>query len=388
MYRSRYHAQLILTINGGSSSLKFALFPAGEPAERTVAGKFERIGSGEVLVTVDGSGAKTITARDHGACVPVLMEIIGKPQVQAVAHRIVHGGTRYFNPELVTPAMLEYLRTLREFVPEHLPAEIQLLEVLREYYAGVPHVACFDTGFHRDMPRLAQLLPIPRRYEKLGVRRYGFHGLSYSCLMIELERVGEAHGRLILAHLGNGCSMAAVRDGKCVDTTMSFTPAAGLVMGRRTGDLDPGLVAWLARTEGITPEEFNRIVNTRSGLLGISETTSDVRDLLQLEKTDVRAAEALGVFCYQARKWIGALAVAAGGLDTLVFAGGIGENAAPVRERICSGLSFLGITVDPERNAAGAPVISTDDSRVRVRIIRTDEELYMARCARVICGLS
>lgn len=379
---------MVLTINGGSSSLKFALFPSGNPPERLLHGKFERIGSGEVHLSVNGSDSRTLSAPDHGACVPALMEILSDAPIEAVAHRIVHGGSRYFEPELVTSAMIDELRTLSDFVPEHLPAEIQLMEALGERYANVPHIGCFDTGFHRDMPRLAQLLPIPRRYEKHGVRRYGFHGLSYSCLMGELERLGEASGRVILAHLGNGCSMAAVRDGKCVDTTMSFTPAAGLVMGRRAGDLDPGLGAYLARIEGVSPEEFNRIVNTQSGLLGISETTSDVRDLLGLEATDVRAREALGVFCYQAQKWIGALTVAAGGLDTLVFAGGIGENAPAIRERICAGLGFLGIQLDGERNASGAPLISTDASGVRVRIIRTDEELYMAQCARATCRLS
>jgi acetate kinase len=379
---------LILTINGGSSSLKFALFRIRGVPERLVHGRFERIGSGDVQVSVNGRNGRSLAVADHGGCVSALMEILGDAPVQAVAHRIVHGGSRYFEPEVVTPRMIEELRALCEFVPEHLPAEIQLIEALRSEYDSVPHIGCFDTGFHRDMPRLAQLLPIPRKYEQHGVRRYGFHGLSYSCLMGELARLGEDRGRIVLAHLGNGCSMAAVRDRRCVDTTMSFTPAAGLVMGRRTGDLDPGLVAYLSRIEGVTPEDFNRIVNTRSGLLGISETTSDVRDLLELEKTDIRAAEALGVFCYQARKWVGALAVAAGGLDTLVFAGGIGENAPAIRERICCGLEFLGVTLDPDRNAAGGSVISADGSAVTVRVIRTDEELYMAERAAAICGLA
>lgn len=360
---------MVLTINGGSSSLKYGLFDAGDPPKRIRSGKFERV-------------------ENHAAKVPELLEAIGEAPVQAVAHRIVHGGPRYFDPAPVTPEMLDELRHLQDFVPEHLPAEIDLIEALSKEFGAVPHIACFDTGFHRDMPHVAQLLPIPREYFDRGIRRYGFHGLSYSWLMHELRRTGDDQGRAILAHLGNGCSMAAVRDGKCVETTMGFTPAAGLVMSRRSGDLDPGLVAYLARVEGMTPDDFNRMINTRSGLLGISGTTSDVRDLLALEATDARAAEALALFCYQARKWIGALAVACEGLDTLVFAGGIGENAAPIRERVCSGLAFLGVRLDLEANEAGAPVISSPDSAVKVRIVRTDEEMYMAECAfQVIsCG--
>jgi acetate kinase len=243
-------------------------------------------------------------------------------------------------------------------------------------------VACFDTAFHHALPRVAQLLPIPRRYEALGVRRYGFHGLSYAFLMEELARQAgaeAAQGRVILAHLGNGASLAAVREGKPVDTSMGFTPAAGVPMSTRSGDLDPGLVWYLARTEEMDAQQFNDMVNSRSGLLGISETSSDMRDLLQREAQDVRAAEAVALFCYQVRKWTGAFAAALGGLDTLVFSGGIGENAPIVRARICAGLEFLGIELDEKRNAANEGVISAAAGRVAVRVIRTDEELTIAR---------
>ena len=233
------------------------------------------------------------------------------------------------------------------------------------------------------MPRVATLLPIPRRYEAKGVRRYGFHGLSYAFLMAELARLGDpaaTKGRVILAHLGNGASLAAVRDGKSIDTSMGFTPTAGLVMSTRSGDLDPGLVCYLARTEQMSAAAISAKWSTmKSGLLGVSETSSDMRDLLERETQDVRAAEAVALFCYQAKKWIGSFAAALGGLDTLVFAGGIGENAPPVRERICDGLGFLGIELDPERNATNAPLISSDAGRVKVRVIRTDEELMIAR---------
>jgi len=278
--------------------------------------------------------------------------------------------------------MLEELERIRSFSPDHLPAELALVRHFLKRYPEVPQVACFDTAFHRHLPRVARLLPIPRRYEAQGIQRYGFHGLSYAYLLQELDRVaGEdaAKGCVILAHLGNGASMAAVRGGQSIDTTMAFTPTAGLVMSARSGDLDPGLVVYLARHERMTAPQFHDMVNTKSGLLGISETSSDVRDLLARETSDVRAAEALSVFCYQAKKWIGALSAALGGLETLVFSGGIGENSAVLRNRICDGLGYLGIDLDPARNEANGPVISVDGAKVTVWVIRTDEELYIAR---------
>jgi acetate kinase len=293
------------------------------------------------------------------------------------------------DPEVVTPALLEELHRIEPYDPEHLPGEIQLMEILRQRHPQLIQVACFDTAFHHDMPRVAKVLPIPRRYEARGLRRYGFHGLSYAYLMEELARIGGAsvaQGRVVLAHLGNGASLAAVQGGRSVDTTMGFTPTAGMPMGTRSGDIDPGLVSWLVRSENLTPAQFDRMMNHESGLLGISETSSDMRDLLACETHDVRAAEAVALFCYQAKKCLGAYAAALGGLDTLVFAGGIGENAAPVRARICEGLAFLGIELDPSRNARHADVISTDASRVTVRIIRTDEELMIARSVSRLLG--
>jgi acetate kinase len=302
--------------------------------------------------------------------------------LSAIGHRVVHGGPKYGVPQRITAEMVKELRQLSPFDPEHLPEEILLTEAFHHRFPDLPQVACFDTAFHRDLPRVARLLPIPRRYEAKGVRRYGFHGLSYAFLMGELVRLDGANAarcRVILAHLGNGASMAAVRDGKPVDTSMSFTPTAGLVMGARSGDLDPGIVCYLARAEQMTATQFQRMVNHESGMLGISETSSDLRDLLALEAEDERAAEAVALFCYQAKKWIGSFAAALGGLDTLVFAGGIGENASIIRQRICDGLGFLGIELDQQRNATNAPVISPDSGRVRVRVIRTDEELVIAR---------
>jgi acetate kinase len=239
------------------------------------------------------------------------------------------------------------------------------------------------------MPYVARLLPIPRRYEKLGLQRYGFHGLSYAFLMKELSRIGkpgEANGRVILAHLGNGASMAAVKDGKAVDTTMSFTPTSGLVMSRRSGDLDPGLISYLARTEGMTVEQFHRMVNTESGLLGVSEISADMRDLLKQEQDDPRAAEAIELFCYQARKWIGALVATLGGLDTVVFTAGIGENSPIIRVRICAGLEFLGLALDTVRNDVSEAVISKEGGKVTVRVMHTDEESEIARSVSELIG--
>jgi acetate kinase len=326
-----------------------------------------------------------------GALMDWIEERTRRDGLTAVGHRVVHGGPTYSEPLRITAEMVEELHRLSPFDPEHLPEEILLTGAFHRRFPGLPQVACFDTAFHHDLPRVARLLPIPRRYEAQGVRRYGFHGLSYAFLMGELARLaGEeaAQGRVILAHLGNGASLAAVRDGHSVDTSMSFTPAAGVPMSTRSGDLDPGLLWYLARTENMTAKQFNEMVNFQSGLLGISETSSDMRDLLEHETQDVRAAEAVAMFCYQVKKWIGAFAAALGGLDTLVFAGGIGENAPPVRARICNGLRLLGIELDEKRNAANEGVISAAAGRAVVRVIHTDEELMIARSVCRALGFS
>jgi acetate kinase len=284
---------------------------------------------------------------------------------------------------------MDELRRISPNDPDHLPREIELIETFGQRHPKLAQVACFDTAFHQTMPRVAKLLPIPRRFDAKGIQRYGFHGLSYAFLMEELARLGDpaaTTGRAVLAHLGNGASMAAVRDGKSMDTSMGFTPTAGLVMSTRSGDLDPGLAPYLARTEQMTTKQFYEMVNHESGLLGVSETSSDMRDLLDHETQDARAAEAVALFCYQAKKWIGSLAAALGGLDTLVFAGGIGENVALVRARICEGLGFLGIELEESRNAESAALISKDGSRVAVRVIRTDEELMIARSVLRSCA--
>lgn len=390
---------LILTVNGGSSSIKFALFDAGSALQRRLTGRIERIGLPDARFIVKGAHpgrnlARAVNAPDHTAAVNALMDWleaeIGCGRLIAVGHRVVHGGPKYSAPARITPEMIAELRHLSPFDPEHLPEEILLTEAFHHRFPGLVQIACFDTAFHHDLPRVARLLPIPRRYEARGIRRYGFHGLSCAYLMEELARVAgadAANGRVILSHLGNGASLTAVRGGQSVDTSMSFTPAAGVPMSTRAGDLDPGLVWYLEQVEHLSPRQFNTTINSESGLLGVSEISSDMQDLLRLEAEDMRAAEAVALFCYQVKKYIGAYAAALGGLDTLVFSGGIGENAPAIRARVCEGLGFLGIELDAEQNAANAAVISTTTSRVTIRVIRTDEEWMIAQIVCRLLGL-
>ena len=337
----------ILTINGGSSSIKFALFEAGDSLRWILEGAIDRIGMPAPNFVAKGLAradnfSRPMTAPDHTAAVSTLMdwveERIGRGELTAVGHRVVHGGPKYSKPQRITAEMVEELHQLSPFDPEHLPEEILLTE-----------------AFHRRFPNLQQ-----------GE-------------LARLAGAETAQGRVILAHLGNGASLAAVRDGKSIDTSMSFTPTAGVPMSTRSGDLDPGLVWYLARAEKMSAKHFNELVNFQSGLLGVSETSSDMRDLLERERRDARAAEAVALFCYQVKKWIGAFAAALGGLDTLVFSAGIGENCPPIRARVCEGLGHLGIELDAARNAENAPLISAPAGRVAVRVMRTDEELVIAR---------
>jgi acetate kinase len=361
----------ILVINGGSSSTKYAVYETPGLA-RVLKDKVERIGLAGAPANHEEAIAKVIQTLDEFG--------FGRPA--AIGHRIVHGGPKYGASERITSEVLKELRRLCPLDPEHLPSEIEIVEALARRWPDVPQVACFDTAFGRAMPRVGKIVAIPRKYEAMGVQRYGFHGLSYTYLMEEIARQhGEnaALGRIVLAHLGNGASMAAVRDGKCVETTMGLTPVSGLVMSTRSGDIDPGLVGFLNRSEGMSVDEFHEMIHERSGLLGISGSSPDMRDLLARRKDDVQAAEAVELFCYQARKWIGALAAVLGGIDMLVFAGGIGEKSPEVRAEICRGLEFLGISIEAKANDANAVVVSPKDAGVRVRVIQTDEEQVIAR---------
>lgn len=387
----------VLAINGGSSSIKFAVYHAGTLLKPSLSGKLDRIGlSGTTLswhTTGSGPGEGQLEVPDDKPATGLLIDWLEAREefaaVRAVGHRVVHGMVRT-EPERVTSELIDELGRAMPYAPDHLPREVELIGAFSERHPHLPQVACFDTAFHGTMPLVAKLLPIPRRYHAKGVQRYGFHGLSYAYLLEELARAAgpeAAHGRVILAHLGNGASLAAVQGGTSIDTSMGFTPVAGLVMSTRTGDLDPGLVSFLAHTEQMTAPQFHQMINHESGLLGVSEISSDMRDLLAREGDDVRAAEAVALFCYQAKKWVGAFAAALGGLDTLVFSAGIGEQSASIRARICEGLGFLGIKLQDERNAAHAAVISAAASRVTVRVIPTNEELMIARSVSRVLGL-
>jgi acetate kinase len=379
-----------LTINRGSSSIKFALYESDGSLTRLLFGEMENMGLKNTRLNYNYSDAiqkisVDIKAVDQDAATHEMMDWLEKQEgftsVNAIGHRIVQG-MKHTEPELITDELLAELKAFSAYDPEHLPFEIKLIELLKKRYPAIPQIACFDTSFHGSMPAIAKLLSIPRRFNAKGIQRYGFHGLSYGYLLEELSRSAgneTAKGRIILAHLGNGASLAAVKDGKSMDTSMGFTPTSGLPMGTRTGDLDPGVAWYLMKVEKLNPEEFSHLINYESGLLGISETSSDMRELLKTKDTDIHAAEAIEFFSYQAKKWIGSFAAVLGGLDTLVFSGGIGENAPEVRSCICGGLQFLGIELEETKNIKNNAIISTGTSQVTVRVMKTNEELMIAR---------
>ena len=401
---------VIITVNGGSSSIKVSVAPAtaADPRTQLFTGVLERIGTPAATLSVRTAADTTsnivkLTAATfedaRAAIVAALKSAIGAAPVIGIGHRIVHGGLTLLDHQLITPAVLAALKLARPLDLSHLPREIALIEGFAAAFPNISQVACFDTAFHRDMPRIAQILPIPRRYFREGLRRFGFHGLSYTFLMQQLAQIAGAEaasGRVIMAHLGSGASMAAVHRGKPIDTTMSFTPMSGLMMGTRAGDLDPGLLIHLLTAGKLSTTQLDAMLSKECGLLGVSETSGDMRDLLAARGSDARAAEAIDLFCAQARKHLCALAGTLGGLDTLIFSGGLGEHCPEARAAICDGLEFLGIALDPAKNAAvnaaeggtisadggrGSPSISP---KVTVRVIPTDEQSVIVDVVRGI----
>ncbi len=381
----------ILTINSGSSSIKFSLYVLGQTERLVVKGELGRIELSQGFLKVFDHEGQKLTARelplpDHETAFKTLFDWLQGHEVgkdlDAIGHRLVHGGAAHIRPQLVTPELLADLQLLRPLAPDHLPHEIKGLMAVQRHFPKVPQAACFDTAFHRRMPKVAQRYALPASVAGEELLHYGFHGLSYEYLTQELARKKVAYGKLIIAHLGNGASMAAIENGRSLDTTMGMTPTGGLVMGTRSGDLDPGVVLYLLREKGLAPARVNQMLNHQAGLLGISGISADMQDLLAQEDQKASAALAVEMFCYQARKFAGALAAALGGLNTFVFAGGIGENSPAIRARICAPLAFLGLSLDQELNEKNAPLISTNDSAVAVRVMQTNEELMVARHTR------
>jgi acetate kinase len=391
----------VLTINSGSSSLKSAVYQMGPAESRIFSANIERIGlHGSHFCVRDAAGVPLIETHidlpNHDAAIQTLLDWLGgrlpQHRLDAVGHRVVHGGAEYSAPRLITADVVATLQTLIRLAPNHLPHELTAIEAIQRHYADLRQVACFDTAFHRHMPELAQRYPMPRSLWTEGVLRYGFHGLSYEYICGRLREVAGdkvADGRVVVAHLGNGASMAAIHAGRSVDTTMGFTPAGGLMMGTRSGDLDPGVILYLLEEKERSPSTVDYLVNQRSGLIGVSGSSSDMSDLLRHEASDPHAAQAVEMFCYQAKKFLGAMVAVLGGLDTLIFTGGVGTNAPAIRQRICQGLEFMGIRMDGGRNETNAAVISAEGSPATVRVMKTDEELMIARhTARLLASLA
>lgn len=382
---------IILCLNSGSSSLKFALYQFDEVREILLAkGAVERIGLSETRVWLRGTDNTVLmdtpdNIADHQAAVQTVftaLEQLRLPRPSAVGHRVVHGGPEHVAPERVTPPLIDALRHLVAFAPLHLPTEILGIEAVAARFPDILQVVCFDTAFHRRMPEVAQRFALPRALWDRGLRRYGFHGLSYEYIVETLRAT--TFSRVIIAHLGNGASMAAIRDGQPLDTTMGLTPTGGFMMGTRSGDLDPGILLHLMQEHHYDERRLEQLVNHEAGLLGVSGSSSDMKTLLETRDHDPAAAQAIELFCYQVRKHIGALLAVLGGLDALVFTGGVGEHAAPVRWEVCAPLAHLGIHLDPQRNAAHADPISVGHSACTVRVIPTNEDLMIARHTRAL----
>ena len=388
---------VILTLNSGSSSLKFALYHLGHLGQGGVdseillaTGALERIGLPGGQLEIRNADKEVLNEihhdiSDHSAALQATfaaLQQLNLPQPAAVGHRLVHGGPAHIAPERVTPQLMNSLQQLIGFAPLHLPSELQGIKAVATRFPSLPQVVCFDTAFHQRMPELAQRFPLPRSLWDEGLHRYGFHGLSYEYITGRLGRA--ASGRVIIAHLGNGVSLAAVREGHPLETSMGFSPTGGCMMGTRSGDLDPGLLLYLMNEKRWDARQIDRLVNHQAGLLGVSGISSDMKTLLEKRDLESNAAQAVEMFCYHLRKHLGALTAVLGGLDTLVFSGGIGERAAPVRWELCRGLEYLGIQLDPQRNEIHADPISTSRSRCLVRVIPTNEDLMIARHTRAL----
>jgi len=384
--RMRAKSSVILCMNSGSSSLKVALYRMGEKEERLVAqGTVERIGlkGGKLQFRMaEGESLEEVTGdfMEHEVAVHALFDSLeksGLPRPDAIGHRLVHGGQKLIEPVRVNEQVIDLLQEVAPFAPLHVPREIQTIKAVNARFPGIAQVVCFDTAFHRSIPEIAQRFPLPNHLWDEGIRRYGFHGLSYEYIMSVLDT--DASGRVIIAHLGNGASMVAVKNGRPLDTTMGFSPTGGFMMGTRSGDLDPGVLIYLMIEKGYDAQKVEHMVNHEAGLLGVSGISSDMKTLLAKREREPRAHQAIEMFCYHLRKQIGTMAAVLGGIDTLVFTGGIGEKAAPVRWSVCQGLEHFGIHLDSLLNEMHADIISTRESSCLVRVMPTNEDLIIAR---------
>jgi len=373
-------------INCGSSSIKFALYMLGAHEELIAQGAAERIGLSEGWLWLNnGSGKrlsdlKTQLPDNHRAIELIFKQVIEKhnyPVPDAVGHRLAHGGPNHLTPEMVTPELMKILNACIALAPIHLPGELDCIEAVGKHYPQLPQVVCFDTTFHSQMPEMGRLLPLDYHLTQEGIHRYGFHGLSYEYITGVLGT--SVKGRVIIAHLGSGSSMTALKDGAPQDTTMGFSPLGGLMMGTRSGELDPGILLYLMDEKGYDSGRLQDLLYHHSGLMGVSRISSDMKTLLDQRNQSLQASQAIALYCHTVRKYIGALSAVLGGLDTLVFTGGIGERAAPIRWMICSGLAYLGIALDPHHNDSHSDIISATPGQCTVRVIPTNEDIMIAR---------
>ncbi|TLV02413.1 acetate/propionate family kinase [Dyadobacter luticola] len=380
-------ASYILSLNCGSSSIKFCVFSASDLSQCLVKGTIGNIGPGTSSMKTAGGNIRSLDVADVYEAGQFLMDWLESQlnftDVVAVGHRIVHG-MNHTDTEIISESTLMALQNATAVDPDHLPGALALIKIIGSKYPNLRQVACYDTAFHKDLPQVARTFALPQTLANNGIIRYGFHGLSYSYLIEKLKKeigTNGASGRLVLMHLGSGASLAAVCGGKSVDTTMGFTPTGGVMMGTRSGDLDPGIILYLMLKEGLDISQLNKLLNKESGLLGVSGQTSDMQKLLALEKTDARASEAVEMFCYQVKKALCAYIGILGGIDAVVFTGGIGENLPEIRARICAQLEFFGIQLDEKKNASGEFLVSTTN-QTPVYVIKTDEEYMIALLTR------
>jgi acetate kinase len=392
-------ADYAVVLNAGSSSLKFSVYRHSDATAWKVEarGQIDGIGSTPRFSARDGSGARLADQQlesrvDGRGAFDALARWLGSrygegARVLGVGHRVVHGGAKHAQPTIVTPQVMQDLRALVPLAPLHQPYNLDAIDAVSERLPGVPQVACFDTSFHRGQPAVAEIVPLPREICRGGVQRYGFHGLSYEYIASVLPTVAPeiSRGRVIVAHLGSGASLCAMRDGKSVDSTFGFTALDGLCMGTRPGSIDPGVILYLFQTLKLSAKEVETILYKKSGLLGISEISNDMRDLLGSNEPGARLA--IDYFVYQATRHIGALAGVLGGIDGLVFTAGIGENSAEIRKRICEASAWLGLELDADANTRKGPRISREGSRVSAWVVPTNEELIIARHTGVLLGL-